>query len=198
MTVNGEKISLKGAKKDAEPVCRRVVAAATTTLPPNSEAVILVKLAEQEKVWKPGWGLLHSSNAYYYHSSIDDTTKCSPARLMLGWELRLPLDLLLARLPKEGPDIATPHANSLQQTMETVHKFARSNLKLSSDRSKMYYDTKSSDNTYSTGDPVWLYNPKKKKGVSPKLDCGGTAVTTHPNGWNNNRQLKHAHWSQSR
>ena len=32
--------------------------------PPNSEAVIPVKLAEQEKVWKPGWGMLHSSNAY--------------------------------------------------------------------------------------------------------------------------------------
>ena len=63
MTIDGEKISLKGAK-DAEPVCRRVVAAVTTTLPPNSEAVIPVKLAEQEKVWKPGWGLLHSSNAY--------------------------------------------------------------------------------------------------------------------------------------
>ena len=63
MTIDGEKISLKGAK-DAEPVCRRVVAAVTTTFPPNSEAVISVKLAEQEKVWKPGWGLLHSSNAY--------------------------------------------------------------------------------------------------------------------------------------
>ena len=56
-----------------------------------------------------------------------------------------------------------------QQTVETVHEFVRSNLKLSNDRSKMYYDTKSSDNTYNAGDPVWLYNPKKKKGVSPKL-----------------------------
>ena len=53
--------------------------------------------------------------------------------------------------------------------METVHDFARSNLKLSSDRVKMYYDTKSSNNTYQAGDPVWLYNPKKKKGGSPKL-----------------------------
>ena len=64
MTIDGEKISLNGAKKDAEPVCRRVVAAVTTTLPPNSKAIIPVKLAEQEKVWKLGWGLLHSSNAY--------------------------------------------------------------------------------------------------------------------------------------
>ena len=64
MTIGGEKISLMGTKKDAEPVCRRVVAAVTTTLPPNSEAVVPVKLAEQEKILKPGWGLLHSSDAY--------------------------------------------------------------------------------------------------------------------------------------
>ena len=104
-----------------------------------------------------------------YRSSIHDTTKCSPAKLMLGRELRLPLDLLLERPPQEEPNLVTPHVDNLQQTLETVHEFARSSLKLSSDRSKMYYDTKSSDNTYSTGDPVWLYNPKKKKGVSPKL-----------------------------
>ena len=64
MTVGSEKISLTGAKKEVEPVCRRVVAAVTTTLLPNSEAVIPVKLVEREKVWKPGWGLLHSSDAY--------------------------------------------------------------------------------------------------------------------------------------
>ena len=104
-----------------------------------------------------------------YHSSNHDTTKCSPAKLTLGRELRLPVDLLLGRPVQEETDLATPYADNLRQTMETVHNFARSNLKLSSDRAKMYYDTKSSDNTYQAGDPVWLYNPKKKKGVSPKL-----------------------------
>ena len=29
----------------------------------------------------------------------------------------------------------------------------------------MYYDIKSSD----AGDPIWLYNPKEKKGILPKL-----------------------------
>ena len=62
---------------------------------------------------------------------------------MLGRELRLPLDLLLERPPQEEVDITTPHVDNLQQTLETVHKLARSNLKLSSDRSEMYYDTES-------------------------------------------------------
>ena len=85
---------------------------------------------------------------------------------MLGRELRLPVDLLLGRPVQEETDLATPYAEILQQTM---HDFARSNVKLSSDRAKMYYDTKSSDNTYKAGDPIWLYDPKKKKGVSSKL-----------------------------
>ena len=45
-TIYGERIPLVGAKKDDEPVCHRVVAATTTTLPSNSEAVIPVELAE--------------------------------------------------------------------------------------------------------------------------------------------------------
>ena len=49
MSIGGVSIPLGRAKKDAESVCRRVVAAVGTMLPPNSEAVIPVKLAEQEK-----------------------------------------------------------------------------------------------------------------------------------------------------
>ena len=36
MTIGGEKIPLTGAKKDVESVCRRVVAAVTTTPPPQT------------------------------------------------------------------------------------------------------------------------------------------------------------------
>ena len=129
------------------------------------EAQLSIFVQDHQRDWDEFIPLLMMA----YCSSIHDTTKCSPAKLMLGREMRLPVDLLLGRPAQEEPDLATPYAEHLQQTLETVHEFARSNLKLSSDRSKMYYDTKSSDNTYNTSDPVWLYNPKKKKGVSPKL-----------------------------
>ena len=50
--------------------------------------------------------------------------KCSPLKLMLGRD-----DLLiyyLGRPPQEETNLATPYAESLQQTLETVHEFARS------------------------------------------------------------------------
>ena len=50
MSIGGGSIPLGIAKKDAESVCCQIVAAVSTTLPPDSEAVIPVKLAEQEKV----------------------------------------------------------------------------------------------------------------------------------------------------
>ena len=42
-----------------------------------------------------------------HRSLIHDTTKCSPAKLMLGRELRLPVDLLLGRPAQEEPHLAT-------------------------------------------------------------------------------------------
>ena len=59
-----------------------------------------------------------------YRSSIHDTTKCTPAKLMLRHELRLSIDLSLGRPPQEESDIGTPHTEKLQQTLETIHEFA--------------------------------------------------------------------------
>ena len=109
------------------------------------------------------WGEFIPLLMMAYRSSNHDTTKSSPAKLMLGRELRLPVDLLLGRPVQEETDLATPYAENLQQTMKIVHDLARSNLKLSSDRAKMYYDTKLSDNTYQAGDPVVAIQPKEKE-----------------------------------
>ena len=44
----------------------------------------------------------------------------------------------------------------------------------------MYYNTKSSDNTYNTGDPVWLYNPKKKECHQSYLEIGKDPTVVKP------------------
>ena len=48
LTIGGVTLSLSGATGSAEHVCRRVVAAVTTTLPPKSEAVVLSR-----NIWSP-------------------------------------------------------------------------------------------------------------------------------------------------
>lgn len=42
-------------------------------------------------------------------------------------------------------------------------------MKLASDCMKRYYDIDTQESKLEVGDPVWLYNPQQKKGLSPKL-----------------------------
>lgn len=104
-----------------------------------------------------------------YRTAVHDTSGNTPAKLMLGRDLRLPVDLLTGRPDNEPLSEATDYAIDLQEKLERVHDFARNNLKLKSDKMKEYYDASSQDETLNEGDPVWLYNPARKKGLSPKL-----------------------------
>ena len=80
------------------------------------------------------------------------------------------MDLLTGRPNNKLLHVVTDHAKDLQEKLERVHNFARDNLKLKTDKMKEYnYDASSQDETLNEGDSVWLYNPTRKKGLSPKL-----------------------------
>jgi len=49
-----------------------------------------------------------------YRSAIHDTTGCSPVKLMMGRELKLPIDLIFGRPEEEPPQTVTDYANMLQ------------------------------------------------------------------------------------
>ena len=87
--------------------------------------------------------------------------------LQLGRELRLPVDLLLSR-PEEHLPVHS-YNEKLQKTLENVHEYAREKLQLSSELMKTYYDLRSDDTTFQQGDIVWLYNPRRVPGISPKF-----------------------------
>ena len=63
----------------------------------------------------------------------------------------------------------TSYAETLQERLEQVHTFARQRLKLWSGRMKRYYDIGTTESKLEVGDAVWLHNPQRKKGLSPKL-----------------------------
>ena len=60
---------------------------------------------------------------------------------------------------------------TLQERLEQVHKFARAHLREMSNKMKNRYDTLLEGQLLDVGDAVWLHNPQRKKGVSPKLQC---------------------------
>ena len=90
--------------------------------------------------------------------------------LMLGREVFLQLDLMtrVASDMDEG-DIQSDYAYQLREGMRFSHDSAREHLKNSARRQKKYYDQKTSPTTLTTGQFLWLHNPSRKKGLSPKL-----------------------------
>ena len=94
-------------------------------------------------------------------------TKHTPAKLMLGRDLRLPIDLMYG-CPEEKQHTTT-YVETLQERLESIHAFARQHLKLASDRMKRYYDIDTTESKLKVRDAMWLYNPQRKKGLSPKL-----------------------------
>ena len=102
-----------------------------------------------------------------YRSAVQESTQSTPAQLMLGRNLRFPVDLLYSR-PEETEHIMS-YARSLQEKLERVHDFARERLTLSSDQMKHYYDLDTVQKRFEDGDAVCLYNPQRKRGLSPKL-----------------------------
>ena len=105
-----------------------------------------------------------------YRSAEHEATAHTPARLMLGRELRLPVDLATGRPPQEeATPLATSYAQALQESMKSVHDHARRHLNTSGRSMKARYDDQAREAVFEAGDRVWLHNPRRKKGLSPKL-----------------------------
>ena len=104
-----------------------------------------------------------------YRSSVHETTGISPAMMMFGRELTLPIDMTLGKPIREDRLCATEHAYQLEQKLMDVHDIARKHLNISSESMKRRYDIKVHKIPYKLGDAVWYYNPKRKVGFNPKL-----------------------------
>ena len=117
-----------------------------------------------------------------YRSAVHETTSFTPCELMFGWQIDLPIDLQLQRPEQEsGGQNKTEYVQRLHARLDRIHAFAHENMKLGSERHKQY-DHKAQNRGFKRGDPVWLHNPRRKKGRTPKLQRpweGPYLVTSH-------------------
>ncbi|UYV72261.1 hypothetical protein LAZ67_9002385 [Cordylochernes scorpioides] len=109
-----------------------------------------------------------------YRSSVHETTGYSPAKMLLGKELKLPFDIFFG-CPNSIGEGSDEFVDRLHSRLEKVHRWAREKLKIASEAMKVRYDTQACGNDLQEGGLVWLYNPKRKKGLSPKLKDPGQA-----------------------
>ncbi|GBN01476.1 hypothetical protein AVEN_209205-1, partial [Araneus ventricosus] len=103
-----------------------------------------------------------------YRSAEHEVTGLTPAEMLFGRTLRLPCDILFGR-PSEMPSSPNEYMKNLETRLESVHAFARERIKLASERMKTRYDSRATDHHFKEGDLVWMYNPKRRRGLSPKL-----------------------------
>ena len=148
----------------------------TTPLHPESDGMVerynrtlktqlSLFVAEHQKDWDKYVPLLLMA----YRTAVHASTHFTPARLMMGREIRTPIDLVYERPDPEIVDSYTSYVQELQENMQVTHEFARKYLQQSFESMRKRYDVDSSASVFSEGDQVWLYNPRKKKGRSVKL-----------------------------
>ncbi|XP_030845845.1 uncharacterized protein LOC115925941 [Strongylocentrotus purpuratus] len=105
-----------------------------------------------------------------YRSSVQESTGETPAIMMLGRELSLPVDILVERSSsvENGSEIGD-YAEQLRDKLHDVHDRARNKLRLTGERQAKMYDRNTRLTSYKVGDWVWLYGIERKRGVCPKL-----------------------------
>ncbi|VDI21989.1 Hypothetical predicted protein [Mytilus galloprovincialis] len=109
-----------------------------------------------------------------YRSSVHESTKFSPCKMMLGREIELPTDLIYGPHPQhedfiDETQVVNEHMIQITQNMWKVHEKARQNMVNASENQKKQYDIKSYQHSYQKGNVVWLYTPTRVKNISPKL-----------------------------
>ena len=101
-------------------------------------------------------------------STVNRSTGFTPNMMMLGREVMLPVDLMIASKDSEHLYPAE-YVKKLREVMNQVHTLAREKLVSYQKRQQRDYDLKLKVNTYEVGDLVYVLDTARKVGLSPKL-----------------------------
>ena len=106
---------------------------------------------------------------FAYRVSLNATTGESPFYLLYGREPRLPIDATLILPDSNVSSSVSKLRAEIVKNLEEAQHIAVSNTQLAQQKMKEYYDQKSAPTPYEIGSRVWVYTPKKRKGLSKKL-----------------------------
>ncbi len=122
-------------------------------------------IREQED-WDLSLGCLTAA----YRATVQESTKLTPNMMMLGREVRLPMEVTHAVQPKlDEPLCYGEYVGNLRDKLHKAHTIARDNLKGATERQQGYYDAKATLNKYHPGHLVWYLNESTRPNECPKL-----------------------------
>ena len=113
-----------------------------------------------------------------YRSSIHSVTRYSPAFVVLGFPLSLPIDCNYST--PQTTIYATPsdYVFTMKQKLQETHQLMREYMDVEQERQKSYYDRSRYGPSYKFGEEVLVFNPTVKKGETRKFTsfCRGLYI----------------------
>jgi hypothetical protein len=104
------------------------------------------------------------------NSTVNRQIGYTPNQMMLGREVRQPIEIMLGTASLNTSHAAPPdYVQQLQQVLQKTHELARCNLQSTQKRQKRDYDIKLSSTLYQKGDLVYKLDSSTKVGQSSKL-----------------------------
>jgi len=92
------------------------------------------------------------------------------AELYFAQDLRLSIDLLRGS-PSEAEEIDSleEYMGKIKRKLGEIHESIRKRINIKSLQTKTWYDQKDRQIYFKEGQKVWLYNSRRSKGRTPKL-----------------------------
>ena len=130
-------------------------------------SMIKAYLKGQQHAWDRNLGCLAAA----YRASCHESTGMTPNLLMLGREVRLPVEVMFGSGTTQMVEVTCygDYVGNLRSHMQKAHDVARKHLTVSASYQKQTYDAKRSVNTYQPGDMVWYKTDISQLHLAPKL-----------------------------
>ena len=115
------------------------------------------------------WDIYLPQIAAAIRSAVNRTTGFTPNLLMLGREVRTPVELMFPGAPTEKEEVEE-FIEKMRDSFLKAHETARKTLKVVLKRSKKLYDLKTRKTEFNKGDVVYVLNQSTGKGEAKKLN----------------------------
>ena len=149
----------------------------TTAYNPKSDGLVerfnrtlmnIIAMLVEEDTCDRDWDELLPYATSAYRSTPQESTGETPNMMMLGREVRLPIELTMPSFPVEE-EVIGDFTEKLRENFQEAHKRAEQVTGKSARKQKKMYDRHTTETGLQENQFVWLFDPSKKKGVSPKL-----------------------------
>lgn len=129
--------------------------------------IIAIMLDEDDKQKTWDKHLAYATSAY--RSTPHESTQETPNMMMLGRETKLHVDLTTQTTNEEIEEDDEDYAARLRGRLQRAYMRVEECTGKAAIHQKKNYDRKTNSSGLKEGDFVWLHDPSKKKGLSPKL-----------------------------